>query len=53
MYEMKFKEMQDAITQELIKEHGQAFLNLSRNQQCAMITHKFIDILEKCRERQA
>lgn len=53
MFEIKFKEMQDVITQQLIKEHGQSFLNLSRNKQCEMITHRFIDILQNYQERQA
>ena len=52
MYEMKFKELHDTIKSQLIKEYGQSFLNMSKHHQCAMITHRFIDILQEYRERQ-
>lgn len=52
MTEMKFKEWTTIIEAELIKEYGIGFLSLSRNERCAMITHKFIDLLQSCKERQ-
>ena len=52
MTEMKFKELHDAIEAELIKEHGVAFLALSKHKRCAMICDKYLEIMKEMRERQ-
>lgn len=53
MFDIKFKEMQDAITQQLVKEYGMSFFNLSKERQCELISYKFINILKSHQERQA
>lgn len=52
MTNMKFKEMRDAIETHLIRKHGVAFLALSKHQQCAMISHTFLEYMKAQRERQ-
>ena len=52
MFDMKIKEMHDAIRNHLIAKHGQAFLNLSKHHQCAMISHTFHEYMKAQRERQ-
>lgn len=52
MFEMKFKEMHDAIEALLIKEHGVAFLALSKHKRCALICDKYLEMMAELRERQ-
>lgn len=53
MYDMKFIEMHNAIKEYLIAKHGQAFLNLSKHHQCALICETFLKYMQEQRERQA
>lgn len=53
MYDMKFIELHNAIKEHLIVKHGQAFLNLSKHHQCALITETFLKYMQEQRERQA
>lgn len=52
MTDMKFKEMHDAIEALLIKEHGVAFINLSKHTRCALICDKYLEMMKEMRERQ-
>lgn len=52
MFEMKYKEMHDAIEAHLIRKHGVAFLALSNHKRCAMISHTLIEYMKEQRERQ-
>ena len=52
MTDMKFKEMHDAIEALLIKEHGIAFINLSKHTRCALICDKYLEMMKEMRERQ-
>lgn len=52
MFEMKFKEMHDAIVTLLIEEHGIGFLSLSKHKRCAMICDKYLEMMAELRERQ-
>lgn len=52
MTDMKFKEMHDAIEALLIKEHGVAYINLSKHTRCALICDKYLEIMKSYRERQ-
>ena len=52
MFDMKFVELHDKIKEHLIAKHGQAFLNLSKHHQCAMISHTFLKYMHEQRERQ-
>lgn len=53
MFDMKIKEMHDAIEALLIKEHGVAFINLSKHKRCALICDKYLEMMKEQRERQA
>ena len=52
MTDMKFKEMHDAIEALLIKEHGIAFINLSKHTRCALICDKYLEMMKEMRERE-
>ncbi len=52
MTEMKFRELHDAIEALLIKEHGVAFINLSKHTRCALICDKYLEMIKEMRERQ-
>lgn len=53
MFENKFLEMHNAIKEHLIAKHGQAFLNLSKHHQCALISETFLKYMLDQKERQA
>lgn len=52
MTEMKFKELHDAIEALLIKEHGVAYINLSKHTRCALICEKYLQMMRELREEQ-
>lgn len=52
MTEMKFKELHDAIEALLIKELGARYINLSKHIKCALISHKYLEMMKELREEQ-
>ena len=49
---MKFKKMYDAIEAHSVQKYGVAFLALSKQQRCDMISYTFHEYLQEQRERQ-
>lgn len=52
MTELKYKEMYETLKAHLVLKHGQAFLNLSKHHQCAMISMTYLEYMKAQRERQ-
>ena len=52
MTEMKFKELHDAIEAILIKELGVTYINLNKHTRCALISHKYLEMMQALREEQ-
>ena len=52
MFDMRLKNMIDAIEAHLIARHGIGFIALSQEKKYAMIVHTFHELMQMQRERQ-
>jgi hypothetical protein len=52
MTDMKYRELINAIEALLIKEHGVAYINLSRQIRCLLMADKYHELMKAYRERQ-